>query len=94
MRVANNRASRPFSLNQTGTLLNRHLAQFVSAIDTLGVPSGMDSQFVFNTSDHSLWWAQGGVSSTPLTQIASFGANVQTLAASDFSVVAGNTLPG
>ena len=33
MRVANNRASRPFSLNQTGTLLNRHLAQFVSAID-------------------------------------------------------------
>lgn len=60
----------------------------------LGVPSGMDSQFVFNTSDHSLWWAQGGVSSNPMTQIASFGANTQTLAASDFSVVAGNTLPG
>ena len=34
MRVVNNRASRPFNLNQTGTLLNRHLAQFVSAIDT------------------------------------------------------------
>ena len=34
MRVAYNRASLPFSLNQTGTLLNRYLAQFVSAIDT------------------------------------------------------------
>jgi hypothetical protein len=27
------RASRPFSLNQTGTLLRRHLAQFVAAVD-------------------------------------------------------------
>ena len=33
MRVANNGASQPFNLNQTGTLLNRHLAQFVSVID-------------------------------------------------------------
>ena len=35
MRVAYNRASLPFSLNQTGTLLNRYLAQFVSAIDSM-----------------------------------------------------------
>ena len=34
MRAANNRASRPFSLNQTGTLSSRHLAQFVAAVDT------------------------------------------------------------
>ena len=27
------RASQPFLINQTGTLLRRHLAQFVSAID-------------------------------------------------------------
>ena len=26
--------SQPFSINQTGTLLTRHLAHFVSAIDT------------------------------------------------------------
>jgi hypothetical protein len=31
------RASRPFSLNQTGTLLRRHLAQFVAVVDTLEV---------------------------------------------------------
>jgi hypothetical protein len=29
------RASRPFSLNQTGTLSRRHLAHFLSAVDTL-----------------------------------------------------------
>lgn len=28
------RASRPFSLNQTGTLSRRHLAHFVAAVDT------------------------------------------------------------
>jgi hypothetical protein len=28
------RASRPFSLNQTGTLSRRHLAHFLSAVDT------------------------------------------------------------
>jgi hypothetical protein len=29
------RASRPFSLNSTGTLSRRHLAHFVSAVDTI-----------------------------------------------------------
>jgi hypothetical protein len=29
------RASRPFSLNQTGTLSRRHLAHFLSAVDTI-----------------------------------------------------------
>ena len=33
------RASRPFSLNQTGTLSRRHLAHFVAAVDTHASPS-------------------------------------------------------
>jgi hypothetical protein len=31
--MPNSRALRPFSLNPTGTLSRRHLAQFVSAVD-------------------------------------------------------------
>jgi hypothetical protein len=33
--MPNSRALRPFSLNPTGTLSRRHLAQFVSAVDSL-----------------------------------------------------------
>ena len=32
--TSSTRASQPFSLNQTGTLLRRYLAQFVAAVDT------------------------------------------------------------
>src|SRR5208283_3231022 len=36
------RASRPFSLNQTGTLSRRHLAHFVAAVDSLnGLRAGL-----------------------------------------------------
>ena len=55
MRVAYNRASLPFSLNQTGTLLNRHLAQFVSAIDNLLVTQRKTQPFLTGFLCPSLW---------------------------------------
>ena len=59
MRVAYNRASLPFSLNQTGTLLNRYLAQFVSAIDTSFDESLIDHQRLYisyETKNYLLRW--------------------------------------
>src|SRR5580704_11501969 len=47
----NIRASKPFSLNLTGTLSRRHLAQFVSAIDT---GCGRDAAAALRTSASSL----------------------------------------
>jgi Ca2+-binding RTX toxin-like protein len=62
--------------------------------NTTGMANGSGSQFVFNTTDHTLWFSSDGSNSAgSITQLAIFNNNIGALTSNDFFVASAGQLP-